>query len=319
MRNVTFGTMGIAVTRIGLGTMPLAIQHRPNLEQALRVIRRALDAGINWIDTADSYCLDESEIGYGERLAARAVAEAKAEDVLVTTKVGYVRPHGEWAIDGRPDRITAACEASLRALGVSSIFLYQLHAPDPAVPFAHSVGALAQLQREGKIRHIGLSNVDLGHLHEAQREAEICSVQNRCNLFDRSSFTNGVADYCAARGIAFIAHSPLGGHKGHVRAAESPVIRAIAERRGATPHEICLLWLLQQGSHVFPIPGSSRIESLESNLRTVDASLSESELLELATAFPAEHFPKAVAVRTRDQLRGIGRTLRNLVANRFTR
>jgi aryl-alcohol dehydrogenase-like predicted oxidoreductase len=313
MQKAAFGTMGLAVSRLGLGTMPLAIQRRPSFDDALRVIWRALDAGINWIDTADSYCLDESDIGYGERLAARAIADAKAEGVLVTTKVGYVRANAEWAIDARPDRIKAACEASLRALGVSSIFLYQLHAPDPAVPLADSVGALAQLQREGKIRYIGLSNVDLGHIHEAQREAEICSVQNRCNLFDRSPFTNGVVDYCAERRIAFIAHSPLGGHKGHVRAAESPVICAIAARRGSTPHEVCLLWLLHQGSHVFPIPGSSRLESLESNLRVAEASLSESELRELTAAFPPATFPKPTLVRARNELRRIGRSLRSLV------
>jgi len=313
MRKLAFGTMGIGVTRLGLGTMPLAIQGRPSPEAALRVIRRALDAGINWIDTADSYCLDDSEIGYGERLAARAVAEAKAEGVLVTTKVGYIRPNGEWAIEARPERIKAACDASLRALGVSSIFLYQLHAVDPAVPLTDSVGALAQLQREGKIRHIGLSNVNLGHIQEAQREAEIASVQNRCNLFDRSAFSNGVVDYCGARRIAFIAHSPLGGHKGHVRAAQSPVIRAIAERRGATAHEVCLLWLLEQGNHIFPIPGSSRLESLESNLRVAESSLSEAELLELAAAFPSARFGKRMLVRTRDQLRRVGRQLKSRV------
>ena len=316
MRKLAFGTMGIAVTRIGLGTMPLAIQRRPSAEDAVRVIRRALDAGINWIDTADSYCLDDTETGYGERLVAQALAEAKAEDVLVTTKVGFLRPNGDWAIDAHPQRIKAACEASLRALGVSSIFLYQLHAADPAVPLTDSVGALVQLQQQGKIRHIGLSNVDLGHIREAQREAEIASVQNRCNLFDRSSFTNGVVDYCARRRIAFIAHSPLGGHQGHVRAAASPVIRAIAERRGATPHEVCLLWLLQQGNHVFPIPGSSRLESLESNLRVAETSLSDAELLELAAAFPSARFSKRMLVRTRDQLRRMGRNLTDRLRNR---
>ncbi|MET0791821.1 MAG: aldo/keto reductase [Polyangiaceae bacterium] len=313
MQKFAFGTTGLALSRIGFGAMPLAIQGRPSEEDALRVIRRALDAGINWIDTADSYCLSESDFGYGERLVARAVAEAGAPDVLVTTKGGYVRPSGEWQVDGRPERILEACEASLRALGVASIFLYQLHAPDPAVPFADSVGALAQLQRAGKIRHIGLSNVDLGHIQEAQGEAEIASVQNRCNLFDRSPFTNGVLDYCAKRRIAFIAHSPLGGHKGHARAAESPVLRALAERRGATPHEVCLLWLLQQGEHVFPIPGSSRLESLESNLRVAGTTeLSEAELLELAAAFPSPSFPRPTLIRTRDQLRRVGRALRKL-------
>lgn len=313
MRKVAFGTMGLDVSQIGFGAMPLAIEGRPALDQALRVIRRAIDGGIDWIDTADSYCLDQSDVGYGERLVARALADAKVENILVTTKAGYIRPNGEWTIDGRPERIKAACEASLRALGVSSLFLYQLHAVDPAVPLAESVGALAQLQREGKVRFVGLCNVDLGHIQEAQREAEISSVQNRCNLFDRGSFTNGVVDYCARRRIAFIAHSPLGGHQGHARARENPVLRAIAERRGSTAHEVCLLWLLQQGAPVFPIPGSSRLESLESNLRVTDASLSDSELAELSAAFPSAPLPKQTLVRTRNQLRRVARTLKSLV------
>lgn len=312
MRKAPFGTMGLDVTRLGFGAMPLAIQGRPSPEQALRVLRRAIDAGINWIDTADSYCLDASDVGYGERLVARAIAEAKAEDVLVTTKAGYVRPGGEWVINARPEHIKTACEASLRALGVSSIFLYQLHAVDPAVPLAESVGALAQLQREGKIRFVGLCNVDVGHIQEAQREAEISSVQNRCNLFDRAPFTNGVVDYCAARRIAFIAHSPLGGHQGHVRAAENAVLRSIAERRGSTPHEVCLSWLLQQEGKIFPIPGSSRLESLESNLRVAEARLTEDDLAELSKAFPDAPLPKQTLVRARNQLRRVGRTLKSL-------
>src|SRR5262249_8692823 len=171
---------------------------------------------------------------------------------MVTTKGGWVRPKGEWVIDGKPERLKAACEASLRALGVDSIFLYQLHAPDPKVPFSDSVGALAKLQREGKIRHVGLSNVDLGHIHEAQREAEVRLVQNRCNLFDQFSFENGVVEYCRARKIPFVAHSPIGGHRGHTRALESPSVRAVAARRGLSEKEVCLSWLLAQDS-VFPI------------------------------------------------------------------
>jgi len=304
--------MGLEVSRLGFGAMPLAIRGRPSLEQGLQVLRRALDAGINWIDTADSYCLDDSDVGFGERLVARALAEAKAEDVLVTTKAGYVRPQGEWLIDGRPERIKAACEASLRALGVSSLFLYQLHAVDPEVPLADSVGAMAQLQREGKVRFVGLCNVDLGHIQEAQREVEISSVQNRCNLFDRTSFTNGVVDYCASRRIAFIAHSPLGGHQGHVRAGENPVLRSIAERRGATAHEVCLLWLLQQPGQIFPIPGSSRLSSLESNLRVADQRLSDAELSELADAFPSAPLTKQTLVRARNQLRRVGSALKRV-------
>ena len=312
MQTAAFGNLGVNLSRIGLGTMPLAIAGRPSFEDATRLIRRALDGGINWFDTADSYALDDADIGYGERLLAHALAEAgaKAEDVVVTTKGGWVRPGGEWRVDGQPARLKAACEASLRALGVSSIYLYQLHAPDPRVPFADSVGALAELQRQGKIRYIGLSNVDLGHIREAQGEAEIRTVQNRCNLFDQFSFDNGVVDYCAARSIAFIAHSPLGGHQGHTRAAESTVICRIAEQSGASPHEVCLRWLLQQGTHIFPIPGSSRLQSLESNLSALDGTLSDAALAELSAAFPRAGFAKRQAVRVRNQLRSLGRTLR---------
>ncbi|HYP75285.1 MAG TPA: aldo/keto reductase [Polyangiaceae bacterium] len=312
MQKLAFGSMGLELTRLGFGAMPLAIQARPSEDQALRVLVRAIEAGLNWIDTADRYCIDESDVGYGERLVARALAQTKVQDVLVTTKVGYLRPNGDWVVDGRPDRIKAACEASLRALGVSSLFLYQLHAVDPAVPLAESIGALAQLQREGKIRYLGLCNVDVGQIQEAQCEAEISSVQNRCNLFDRWSFINGVVDYCAERNLAFIAHSPLGGHQGHVRASESPVLRAIAERRGATPHEVCLLWLLQQSGPIFPIPGASRLASLESNLRVADATLSEAELRELSEAFPNPGFPKPTLVRARNQLRRVARRLKRL-------
>jgi aryl-alcohol dehydrogenase-like predicted oxidoreductase len=310
MQTAAFGNLGVNLSRIGLGTMPLAIAGRPSFEDATRLIWRALEGGINWFDTADSYALDDADIGYGERLLAHALKEAKAEDVVVTTKGGWVRPQGEWRIDGQPARLKAACEASLRALGVSSIYLYQLHAPDPRVPFADSVGALAELQRQGKIRHIGLSNVDLGHISEAQGEAEIRTVQNRCNLFDQFSFENGVVDYCAERNIPFIAHSPLGGHQGHTRAGESPVIRRIAEQSGASPHEVCLRWLLQQGTHIFPIPGSTRLQSLESSSRATAGALSEAALRELSAAFPRAGFPKQQAVRLRDQLRRLGRALR---------
>lgn len=310
MQHVAFGTLGLNVSVIGQGTMPLAIQGRPGREQAVGLIRRALDAGINWFDTADSYCLDDSEVGYGESLLAQALRDAGSPQVLVTTKGGYVRPRGEWLLDGRPERLKAACEASLRALGQDSIFIYQLHGPDPKVPLAESVGALADLQREGKIRHVGVSNVDLGHLHEAQREAEVRLVQNRCNLFDQWSFENGVIDYCRARGIPFVAHSPLGGHKGQVRASESPIVRGIAERRGFTPQGLCLAWLLAQDG-IFPIPGASRPQSLDSSLRVVREAVTPEDISELDAAYPRSKLVRPVLVRARDNLRRFGRAIQH--------
>jgi aryl-alcohol dehydrogenase-like predicted oxidoreductase len=308
MRQVAFGNLGLQLSPIGLGTMPLAIQGRPSPSDAARLLRRALDAGINWLDTADSYCLDDGDVGYGERLIAQTLRDAGSPRVMVTTKGGWIRPQGEWLIEGSPDRLKAACEASLRALGVDSIFLYQLHAPDPQVPFSDSVGALADLQRAGKIRHVGLSNVDLGHIHQAQREVEVRLVQNRCNIFDQWSFENGVIDYCRARQIPFVAHSPIGGHKGHVRALESRSLRAVAQRRGLSEKDVSLLWLLAQDG-IFPIPGGTRAESLDANLRALSQTLGAEDLAELGAEHPRRKGLRPLLLQTRNNLRWLGRAV----------
>lgn len=308
MKRSTFGSLGLEVTAIGLGIMPLAIAGRPDRDAASALIRHALEGGINWFDTADSYCLDDDDFGYGERLLASALKAAGAPKVLSVTKGGYARPGGEWQLAGAPERLKACCEASLRALGTDSIFLYLLHGPDPAVPLAESMGALAELQRAGKIRHLGICNVDVGHLHEAQREAEVRVVQNRYNLFDQWSRDNGVLDYCRARKIPFVAHSPLGGHKGHVRAAQSSSVQAVAQRRGLSPEQVCLAWLLSQDG-VFPIPGSSRRASLESNLAVKSDSISQQDVTELEAAHPPAKLLRPTLLRARNNLRWLGRTL----------
>ncbi len=295
--------------------MPLTIQGRPSEGDAVRMVHRALDAGMNWLDTADSYCLDDDDIGYGERMVARALREwsRDRESILVTTKGGWVRPRGEWATDASPSHLKRACERSLKALGVSSIFLYQLHAPDPKVDYVESVGALADLQREGKIQHIGLSNVDVGHVKEARQVAAIRMVQNRCNIFDQFSFASGIVDYCQKSNIAFVAHSALGGHKGHVRADASPAIHAVAARRGLTPHQVALLWLLGQSAQLFAVAGASRAESLESNLRAVENTLSPADMAELSIEFPRPHFLRSSLVRARNELFRVARAARRRV------
>jgi aryl-alcohol dehydrogenase-like predicted oxidoreductase len=316
MERAPFGSLGWMVTRVGLGTMPLAIQNRPSEADAIRLIHRGFDAGVNWIDTADTYCIDDDDIGYGERLVARALRERAPADrdaTLVTTKGGWIRPKGEWIVDANPVRLKLACERSLKALGVSSIFLYQLHAVDPKVDYVDSVGALVDLQREGKIQHIGLSNVDVGHIKDAQTVGVVRMVQNRCNIFDPFPFTNGVIDYCAKANIAFVAHSALGGHKGHSRVDESPALRAVAARRGLTAHQVALLWLLRQPQRLFVLPGARRIESLESNLRALEHPLAPEDLAELSLAFPRPGLPKALLVRTRNELQRAARAVRRRV------
>jgi aryl-alcohol dehydrogenase-like predicted oxidoreductase len=180
-----------------------------------------------------------------------------------------------------------ACEASLRALRRDAIDLYQLHAPDDRVPFADSVGALAKLRSDGKIRHIGLSNVTTAQLADALRIVPIVSVQNRLNPFERGPITRGLVQVCESNDIAFLAHSPVGGHGGAQRVMNDPVLTAIARKVGATPHEITLAWLLGIGPHVFPIPGASRRASIESSVRAASLVLDPSAKKALRDAFGA--------------------------------
>lgn len=312
MQQRTLGSTGRRVSALGLGAMPLAIAGRPEEADAIRVVHRALELGVSWIDVADTYCLSDDDIGYGERLVQRAVATwpGARDDVMVTTKGGYLRPRGEWELDGRPSHLRRACEASLKALGVSSLFLYQLHGADPRVYYPDSIGVLADLRREGKIQHIGVCNVDVGHLKQAARLVPLATVQNRFNAYDRHCLSNGVVDWCERHGAAFIAHSPMGGHRGHVRIANDPVLGAIASRRGVTPYEVELAWLLSLSGSLFAIPGASRPASIESSVRAAALRLEADELAELKRAFPTANVLVRQLVRARRKVRHVTRNLK---------
>lgn len=261
---------GREVSCIGLGGMPLSIAGRPPEDRGVAVIHAALDRGITLIDTADVYCLDDGDIGHNERLIARALAARPdgGAGVLVATKGGLARPRGAWTNSAHPDHLKRACERSLKALGVEAIQLYQLHAPDPAVPWEDSVGALAELKAAGKIVHVGLSNVDVDEIERARAIVEIASVQNRCNVLDRSSFSGGVVAHCERHGIAFLPYSPVGGHglDGRRQIATHPVLVRVAERHGATPPQVAIAWLLHRSPVMIPIPGASRVESVVSSV-----------------------------------------------------
>jgi aryl-alcohol dehydrogenase-like predicted oxidoreductase len=266
--------------------MPLSIQGRPDEAHAIGVIHAALDAGITFIDSADAYCLDDGELGHNERLIAKALAAWPSANVVIATKGGLERPKGAWVSNGRPEHLRLACERSLRALGLEHIDLYQLHAPDPGVPFADSVGALAELRREGKIRHVGLSNVDLTHIREAEEIVPVVSVQNRCNVFDTASFENGVVAYCEEHDIAFLPHSPMGGHRGHARLAQHEELGHMAARLAVTPYELALAYLLAISPVMIPIPGASRTASIQSSASAASISLSDEDRAALERMFP---------------------------------
>ncbi|HEU4681399.1 MAG TPA: aldo/keto reductase, partial [Gemmatimonadales bacterium] len=250
------------VSRVGYGGMHLSIQDRPSEAQGIRVIHAALDAGVSFIDTADVYCLDENDIGHNERLvaAALAVRPSDRERVIVGTKGGVTRPGGRWDTDGRPQHLRAACERSLRALGIERIDLYQLHAPDPRVPFAESVGALADLQRQGKIRWVGLSNVSVSQIREAESIVRVTSVQNRLNPFFREALADGVLAYCTEQEIGFLAYSPTGGGRLNRKLPAHPVLKPMAARLSVSSHALVLAWVLARSPAVIVIPSARTVD-----------------------------------------------------------
>jgi aryl-alcohol dehydrogenase-like predicted oxidoreductase len=284
MEQRRLGPDGPMVSAIGLGGMYLSITGRPDEAAAVRTVHAALDAGVTLIDTADVYCLDDGEIGHNERLFRRALA-GRGEQVRVATKGGLRRPGGAWTRDGRPEHLAAACEASLKALGVAQIDLYQLHAPDAAVPFADSVGVLARLREQGKIRLVGLSNVSAAELAEARRLVPIASVQNRWNPGHRAPEHDGVLAACTEAGIAFLPYSPFGGASGAQALGERKKLAAEAARRGVSPHRLVLAWMLAKSPVVLPIPGARRVESVRDSAAAAGLALTAADVSAIEATF----------------------------------
>ena len=273
---------GLQVSAIGLGEMPMSLAGRPDEARSVRTIHAALDAGVTLIDTADAYCIDESEVGHGERLVAKALAAwpGDRDRVLVATKGGHTREGGEWGLDGRPEHLRQACEASLRALGVETIGLYQFHRPDPKVPFAESVGALAELQKAGKVRLVGLSNVSVDQIRQARQLVQVASVQNEFSPRFRRS--EGELAFCAAERIAFLPWSPLGGiGRGRDLGGRHRAFADIGEAHGVSAQQVALAWQLAKAPVVIPIPGSSRPETITDSAAATRLRLSDDELARL--------------------------------------
>jgi len=273
------------VSAIGLGEMPLSIEGRPDRRQAIATIHASLDAGVTIIDTADAYSLGVQEHGHGERLVAEALAAygGPTDDVLVATKGGHRRPgDGSWTVHGDPAYIKEACEASLKALGVDAIGLYQYHRPDPSIPWAESVGALADLLDEGKILMAGVSNATVAQIDEAQQvlNGRLVSVQNEFSPRFRSS--ENELEHCERLGIAFIPWSPMGGIGRSDRIEGNfPAFADVAKAVGTSPQQVTLAWMLAKGSRVIPIPGSSRPETAIASAAAADITLTADQVARL--------------------------------------
>ena len=259
------------VARLGLGTMRLTgkgIWGEPaDRSEAIRVVRRAAELGVNFIDTADSY---------GPNVSERIIAEALypyPEGVVIATKGGLERPGpDQWVENGKPEHLRSACESSLRRLRLDRIGLYQLHRIDPTVPVEDQLGALTDLQAEGKIKHIGLSEVTVRQLQHARTIAPIASVQNRYSVTDRGA--EDVLDYCEQNDIVFIPWFPLAA--GGLTGADSP-LRRVAAQKDATPSQVALAWLLARSPVIVPIPGTSKVAHLIENVAAAAITLTEDE------------------------------------------
>jgi pyridoxine 4-dehydrogenase len=259
----------LTVNRLGFGAMRITGRgiwgDPPSRDQAIATLRRVVELGVNFIDTADSY---------GPEVSETLIAEALypyPDDLVIATKGGLIRPGpNRWEADGRPEHLRAACEGSLRRLRLEQIPLYQFHRPDPAVPLEESIGALAELKAEGKIRHVGVSNVSESQLREAQQIVPIVSVQNRYNVSDRRS--ESMIDLCEQEQLVFLPWAPI-----QVPGRKVPVAVA-AERLGVTEHQVVLAWLLAISPQILPIPGTGSPQHAEENIAAAAVELTPAEI-----------------------------------------
>jgi pyridoxine 4-dehydrogenase len=262
----------LTINRLGFGAMRVTGQgiwgEPPDREEAKAVLRRAVDLGVNLIDTADSY---------GPEVSESLIAEALhpyPDDLVIATKAGLERPGpGQWTPNGHPDHLRAAGERSLRRLRLEQLPLYQFHRPDPRVALEDSIGALVELKEQGKVRHIGLSNVSERQLRQAQRLTPIVSIQNRYNLVDRGS--DGLVDLCEQERIVFIPWAPIKDLEKH------KVVAQVATSHGATPTQVALAWLLARSPAMVPIPGTASIAHLEENVAAAGLRLTADEIAAL--------------------------------------
>jgi pyridoxine 4-dehydrogenase len=265
----------LTVNRLGFGAMRLTgpgIWGQPaDREEAKAVLRRAVELGVTFVDTADSYGPHVSEELIGETL------HPYPDDLVIATKGGLERTGpGRWPANGRPEHLIEVCEGSLRRLKLEQIPLYQFHRPDPAVPLEDSVGALVTLKDQGKIRHIGLSNVTEDQLRRAQRLTPIVSIQNRYNVDDRRS--ESLVDLCEQEQMVFLPWAPIQNLDG------SRVVQELARRHEATPRQIVLAWLLARSPSILPIPGTGSVSHLEENVAAAAITLTAAEVATLTSA-----------------------------------
>lgn len=281
METKQLGNTDITISAIALGGMPLSLSSRPPESQAIEVIHRALDLGVTLIDTADSYCKDESDKHHNERLISKAIQQYNGDtsNVIIATKGGLMRPNGDWTRNGNPDHLRETIKVSFESLGGNKpIDIWQYHAPDPNYTIAESLTPVKEAVKAGLIRFVGVSNFSVEQIKQARDVVDIVSVQNQYNPWSRQPESDGVLEYCEQKKLTFLPWSPLGGSRRVSRLQDIPVISKLAQEKGASVYSIVLAWLRAKSPVIVPIPGASKITSIEDSVRSLEVTLSNEEV-----------------------------------------
>ena len=281
MKTKQLGTTSVSISAIGLGGMPLSLSGRPNEADAIAVVHRALDLGVTLLDTADSYCQDETDKHHNERLLCKALQQYKGDtsQVMIATKGGLMRPNGSWTRNGNPDHLRQTIRESFEALGgKQAIALWQYHAPDPEYSISASLAPVREAVDTGLIQYVGVSNFSVAQIRQAREVVDIVSVQNQYNPWCREPEQDGVLAYCEQENLTFLPWSPLGGSRRVKSLPEIQAIAQLAETKGVSVYCLILAWLRAKSPCVVPIPGASKIGSIEDSVKAANVSLSAIEV-----------------------------------------
>lgn len=281
METTQLGKSGVSTSAIGLGGMPMSVYERPTESQSINVIHRALDLGITFIDTADSYCKDESDKHHNERLIHKALQTYTGDtsNVIVATKGGLMRPNQSWTRNGNPEHLRETIRVSFETFGGDKpIDIWQYHSPDPDYTIEASLTPAKEAQEAGMINKIGVSNFSVEQINQARDVVDIVSVQNQYSPWQRQPEIDGVLEYCENEGLTFLPWSPFGGRRRHQGLADIKAIANLAEEKNVSVYCIVLAWLRSKSPCILPIPGASKTSSIEDSVKAIDIKLSPAEV-----------------------------------------
>ncbi len=287
MKNKKLGNTNFNISPIGLGGMPLSLNGRPTESQAIAVIHRALDLGVTLIDTADSYCQDQSDKHHNEELIAKALQQYTGDirAVTVATKGGLMRPQGAWTRNGNPHHLRKTIRESFEALGGQKpIDLWQYHAPDPSYTIEEALAPAKEAVTEGIVRFVGVSNFSVEQIKRARDTVEIASVQNQYNPWHREPESDGVLEYCETEKLTFFPWSPLGGSRRVTSLEDMPAIAKLAAEKNVSVYCIVLAWLMAKSPCIVPIPAATKLSSIEDSVKAIDVKLTDEEIQQISAS-----------------------------------